>query len=106
MRAGRLRHYVAVEQPVTQVAADGGATKGWELVFNEWAAIEPLRGREYFQAAAAQSEVDTMITMRYRSGVKTRMRVNYAGRHFDIQAVKDIQLRGRELQIMAKEYQT
>jgi len=106
MRSGRLRHFVAVEKPVLQTGEDGGTSDTWEVVFEEWAAIEPMRGREYFQAAAAQSEVDTLITMRYRDGVKARMRVNYNGRHFDIQAVKDIQLRGREMQIMAKEYDT
>ena len=104
MRAGRLRHFVAVEQPITSTTPDGGTTKAWELVFHEWAAIEPLRGREYFQAAAAQSEVDTMVTMRYRPGVRAKMRVSHEGRHFDIQSVIEIQTRGRELQIMAKEY--
>ena len=52
----------------------------------------------------AENVAEATLNDRQKSHAAGLMRVNHAGRHFDIQAVKDIQLRGRELQIMAKEY--
>lgn len=104
MRAGKRRHYVTVERPVQKTSPDGGTSESWETLFSEWASIMPLQGREYFQAAQAQSEVDTQIDMRYHEGVTSEMRVVCQGQVFDIQTAINVDLRDKDLQIMAKSY--
>ena len=105
MRAGKLNKKVSIETLTTVVSTDGGTKEDWQsFVSDAWAAIEPLRGREYFDAAANQTEVDHRIRMRYRKGVKPSMRVVHKKRVFDIQSVIDIRTDGRELHLMCKEY--
>lgn len=49
----------------------------WHPVAKVWASIEPISGREYFQAAQSQSEASVRIVIRYRKGITDRMRLKY-----------------------------
>lgn len=51
--------------------------KDWEDVFpfDIWANREPLRGREFFAADAAQSEITVRYKIRYREGINSDMRL-------------------------------
>lgn len=49
--------------------------KEWEDVCTIWAFREPLRGREFFAAAAAQAETTVRYKIRYRLGIKSDMRI-------------------------------
>jgi len=76
-----------------------------------WAAIEPLRGREYFAAMAEQADVTTRIRIRYREDIDRTMIVRYKEpgdpefREFEILHVIHPEYRRRELQLMCKERQ-
>lgn len=107
MRAGQLRHRVRIQQRTESADSTTGAlTPSWADITNPYmqASIEPLTGREYHDARAENSEVDTRIRMRYRTGIHTKMRVLFGSRTFDIQAVMSVHERGRELHLMCKEY--
>lgn len=105
MRAGDLRHRVTIQQqvgkgkdPVTKETRET-----WQDVATVWAAVEPLRGREYFQAMETESEAVTRVRIRYRPGVTNEMRVQYGDRILYIQGVIDVDERHRELQLMCVE---
>lgn len=49
--------------------------KEWEDVVTVWAAREPIRGREFFAAAAAQAETTVRYKIRYREGITSEMRL-------------------------------
>ncbi|MEC0242769.1 phage head closure protein [Paenibacillus dokdonensis] len=49
--------------------------KEWEDVIILWAKREPLRGREFFAAAAAQAEGTVRYKIRYRSDISSDMRL-------------------------------
>ena len=105
MRAGKLNKKVTIEALTTVVSGDGGSTESWQPVAEGvWAAIEPLRGREWFEAGGTQSEVDHRIRTRHRGGIKASMRVVHKDRIFDVQYVIDIKSDGRELHLMCKEH--
>lgn len=76
-----------------------------------WAAIEPLRGREYFSAMSEHADVTTRIRIRYREGIDRTMRVRYKEpgdpefREFEILHVIHPGFRRKELQFMCKERQ-
>jgi len=107
MRAGKLRHKVLLQQRTdTPDATTGAPAATWASITNpnEWAAVEPLTGREYHEARARNSEVDHRIRIRYRSGITTKNSVLWGTRRFDIQAVLNVEERSRELHLMCKEY--
>jgi len=101
MKAGQL------DQRVTLWRLSGGVDE-WGTPLPEelvavgtvWARVQPLRGREYFAAQAAQSEVTTRITMRYRPGVTPDLKVTHEGKQYEIEAVLDTDSKGEELVLM------
>lgn len=86
--AGKLRHRVEIEQPVTTQDPDTGEMiSGWASLSTVWADIAPSSGREFVAAAAEQSEVRGRITIRFRADVDATMRVTYRGKWYGILAV-------------------
>lgn len=68
IQAGRLRHRVQIQIPVsTQDQQSGDLNADWQTVATVWAAIEPLSGREFIAAQAEASRINTRITIRYRT---------------------------------------
>jgi len=104
MRAGELRHRVTVqeEQGITR-NQKGELVPDWVDITTVWAAVEPLKGREYFDAEQVQAEVTTRIRMRYHAGVTPEMRIIYGTKEFDILSAINIEEKDRELHLMCKE---
>jgi len=107
MHSGELRHLVTIEQVTAEAAsADGQAVKTWGTFAELWAAIKPLRGREFFASNEYHAEVTTRIVLRHLDGVTAKMRVNYKvanggnGQVYNIEAVLPIEERERELHLM------
>lgn len=70
-----------------------------------WAAVEPLRGREYFAAGRESADVTTRIRIRYRKDVDRTMIVTCDGVDFEIGHIIDPEFRHQEMQLMCKERQ-
>ena len=49
----------------------------WHPFARVAAAVEPISGREYWQAAQSQGEAAVRIVIRYRSGITDRMHLRY-----------------------------
>jgi SPP1 family predicted phage head-tail adaptor len=82
----------------------GNQTETWAKVAETWAAIEPLKGDERWAAAYAQATTTHRVTMRPPGvAVHPSNRLVFNGRIFEIEAVLDIEERGRELQLMCVE---
>jgi len=103
MNIGDLRHRITIQQPVESSNTFGEVEKTWQDIATVWASIEPLRGREYFDSQQINAEVTTRIRIRYRPGIKPKMRVVYGERIFDIQSVIDVEERHKEIHLMCKE---
>ncbi len=103
MRAARLRHRVTIQQPVVAVNGYGERITTWSTVATVWAAVEPLRGREFFDAEQVQAEISHRVIMRYRAGMESTMRLLYATRVLHIGTIIDVDERHRELQLMCRE---
>lgn len=103
MQAGRLRHRVTIQNAVEARNAYGEAIKTWSTVATVYASVEPIRGREMFDAEQVQSEVTHRVRLRYRPGLTSQMRLLFNGRMFEIQTVINVNERNREVQLMCKE---
>jgi SPP1 family predicted phage head-tail adaptor len=75
MRAGRLDRRVELQKPTASLASSGQDQISWVTVATVWAAVEPIRGRETFDAQKIASEVDVKILIRHRSDVLPTWRV-------------------------------
>ena len=74
-RAGDLRHEVRIESGTAVQDSTGHVTQSWSEVDVVRAAIEPVGGREYFQAAAINEETTVRFRMNYISGLDTSYRL-------------------------------
>lgn len=85
MRAGILRHPVVIQQQTEkQDQATGEMATAWVDFASVWAAVEPLSARDLIAAQAGQSEASGRITIRYRPGVLSTMRILHRGQIFTI----------------------
>lgn len=104
MRAGRLRHRIAIEQQVLTDDGAGGVTEEWVEIAAPYAAVIPLGGDELFAAQQTMPRVSHRIEMRYMHDIESStMRVVFRERVFDIEAVLNIDERDRELHLYCEE---
>lgn len=107
MHAGKLRHRITFQEPNRTANAIGEMVEIWQDVCTAWAAIEPLTGRQYFDARQATSEADGKITIRYMNVLDTWRIVwsdpNSGEKVFDIISIIQPQQGGKETQILYKE---
>lgn len=104
---GQMRHRITFQKFSGELDAYGDPIQTdaaqWEDVATVWAAIDPISGREFYEAQQSQSEVSHKIRCRYRPGLTTDMRIKYRDRVFEIVSIINWQERGESLLIMAKE---
>lgn len=101
IKAGELRHRVSFLK--RQVTVKSGITKEtWEPVFTCWAMVEPLNSREYWQAAAISREDEQRITIRYRKGVDTGMRIAFRDVTYHITSIVNPNAWNIKLEILVK----
>lgn len=75
----------------------------WSTVATVWASVEPISGREFFEAEHVQSEITHRVRLRYRAGITAQMRVLFDSRYLMIETVINYAERGTDLQLMCRE---
>lgn len=103
MRAGKLRHKIAIQQITVTQDANGDTTKTWATVKSPWANVIPVSGREYFDAKQHTSEISHIFELRYDPSITPKMRAVYDSRYFDIEAVINEGERDRQTTLMCLE---
>lgn len=103
MRAGSLRHRIAFQTFAETKGARGGVSDAWTTMSTVWGSISPLTGRELTNAQMRNSEITHKITIRYLSTVNAKGRALFGTRIFQLYEVLNIDERGIEMQIGAKE---
>lgn len=103
MRAGALRHRIAIEEKSVAQNEFGEEEATWNTFVDAWASIRPLTGREFLESRAQGQEISHEVRLRHRDGVTPEMRVSFDGRVFDIEAAMNVEERGKELVLMCKE---
>ena len=102
MKAGQLDQRVTVERFTSTEDELGQPIEAWAPLFTCWAAVEPLTGREFIAAQAAQSEVTARIRMRFRPWMTAEDRVIHNGTTYNIVSLVDVRSENRELVLMCK----
>lgn len=104
MKAGELRHKIAIQNLSTTRDGFGGVVETWTTIATAWARVEPLSGREFWEARKMNSDISMKITMRASGiNISPRMRIALNGRHVYIEVVREIEERGIELILLCRE---
>ena len=97
----RLRNRVEFLHRVVTVE-HGISKERWETAFTCWCGVEPLSGREFWEAAAINREKEVRFTIRYRKDVSAEMRIRLDGTVYDITSILDKNSRHEALEILAR----
>lgn len=98
MNPGELRHKIKIQiQDLEQ------ENEVWNDVFSCWANVNPISGREYYQAETVNSDLTHRIRLRYRKGITPDMRILYKDRIFYIVSVINEYEKNYALQLMCRE---
>ena len=107
MSIGERRQRVVFQRATVTQSASGEPVQTWATLCTSWALVQPLRGRERFQAMEVQAEVDTRIVTRNRTALAALSpgdRATWSGRTFDIRSVIHRDHRRHELELMCTEH--
>ena len=87
MPAGRYRHRITLQNATITRNEYGEVIRTWYDLDTVWAAVDTLKGDEYFAARTLRNAVSHRVTLRYRSDITPHHRLLFEGRTFDIEAV-------------------
>jgi len=105
MLVNRLNKRVKILRLVKERNEFGEPVDTWKEVCTVWAAVEPLRGREFIAALRENAEVTTRIRIRYREGIDRTMKVKVGNTEFEILYIIRPNFARQELQLMCRERQ-
>lgn len=106
MEAGKLNRRISIQRYSTTLDSGGIPVGTWMDVLGASsvpASLEPLKGKEYFQAAAVSEQNTIPVTIRYRAGITSALRILYGTRILNIRSVVDIEERHVKLVLMCEE---
>ena len=89
MRHGKLNKRITIMQYEDEDNSLGSTELSPKVFLTCWAAIEPLRGREYYEAQRLKDVDNFKITIRYRKNVTRDMFIVYRSQKFEIQTPVD-----------------
>ncbi|MDQ7095946.1 phage head closure protein [Desulfosporosinus sp. PR] len=88
VKAGELRHCITIQYNAAlgQTDENSFSAEDWRPLCSKslYAKKDGLKGRLFYQAAAAQAEDDIMFTIRYLEGIKAGMRVIEGSETFEV----------------------
>lgn len=84
MRASQLRYSIKVYQKTISRSATGAVTSKWAHILTLSAQFTPLSVKDVITGQAAGTDITARAIIRYRTDIDHTMRVQYAGRMYEI----------------------
>lgn len=105
MRAGQLRHRLQIQEPTETALQSGEKAQTWATIATVWGRIEPLSGKELWEAQQTRATISHKITVRYGASpdLLATYRVVFGVRTFGLTAVLNRDERNIELTLYAEE---
>jgi SPP1 family predicted phage head-tail adaptor len=102
-----FRHRVDIQrrEPVLDSFGDVDAENWKTVAAAEPAAVEPLRGREFYAASQVSSDQPFKVVIRYRPDVTytAQMRVLWEGRSLDVESAAEERAEGHFVHLHCRE---
>lgn len=103
MHAGLIDKQITIQVRTLDQDEAGQPTETWSTFATVYANIKPMVGRDYLTAKQLVDELSHDVTIRYRRGIKPKMRISYLDRQFEIISVIDSEERREWLYLKCKE---
>jgi len=106
LRAGNLRHRIAIQTETSVSDGMGGFTLSWANVENMGsvpAAIWPLSAKENLDAMKLEQQITHKIRIRYQSGITSKNRIVFGSRTFNIISILNYEERNRSFDLLCLE---
>ena len=121
IKLGKLKNLISIKRPLDFQNEYGEQTDDltwsnsdltWEqaeatwdnyLYKDVWASIEPLIGKEFYDAKKIQSEATVKIRIRFKSGIESNMQVEHGTKLYEIISIENPYIENKELILMCKE---
>lgn len=100
---GDLRDRVTIQSRNVGADTFGAPVVTWSDAAEVWADVQPLMGRELYEARQVKPDVSHKVTLRYYAGLTPRHRLLFEGRVLLIQSVLNPDKRKRFHEVMAIE---
>jgi SPP1 family predicted phage head-tail adaptor len=84
IKAGEFDQRITLQSKSVTRNAIGEEVVTWGDVATIWAKVMPLRGNAFYAANQQQHSIDARLLIRDRAGITTDMRLQWAGRPYDI----------------------
>jgi SPP1 family predicted phage head-tail adaptor len=92
MDSSELDRLITIQQESITRSSTGQENVSWvDWAPLVWAKRIPQNGKEYVAASQLVGEVDAIFRIRYRPGVKNKMRVVYESQDYDIQDIQEVE---------------
>jgi len=75
MQSGKLRKRVQIQAATDVRDAHGGLTRTWATIATVYGSVEPLQGRELYEAQQVHSRASLKITIRGYEGLTSQHRL-------------------------------
>jgi SPP1 family predicted phage head-tail adaptor len=103
MRTAELRHQVVIEQNTAADDGGGDFVPSWLTLYTTRAKISDPKPHEKISAERLEHTITHVVTIRYRSGINTSMRIKFGSRYFYIKTIVNPGERNRWLVMTAEE---
>jgi SPP1 family predicted phage head-tail adaptor len=103
LSAGELDKRIEIRDFTSSLDGYGHPVQTWYTLDTVWAKIEPMAGREYWDAHKETADVDTRIKIRFRRKLKPSQRLRYGAREYKIISIINPNEDHRYTHIMCKE---
>ena len=85
MQAGKLRHRLKIYRQTATRSPTGAVRVGqWEHILTLWGQFSPLSVKDVIAGQAQGTQITARAKIRYRTDIDHKMRVQYAGRMYEI----------------------
>lgn len=96
-----MRNRVRIQERAVSRDTFGAAVLSWATVATRWARIEPLSGREAWQAQQVRPDVTHRATVRYYAGLNPAHRLlDSSGAVYNVSSVLDTDSRRRQQELV------
>lgn len=92
---GGRRHRVLIQEAKETRTDKGSVSVQWLTVWKRWAEITAVSGSEVYAGRTLHAETSHLVVFNFVKGLTVKHRVLFGGRVLDIQAINDIEERGK-----------
>lgn len=101
--SGALRHRVTIQERVAN-ETNGADAPYYRSIQSVYASVEPLSGRELFNAQQVQAQTTHLVRVRANSEVQPKRRFLFGDRKLNIDSVANNEERGVYMDCMCSEW--